>query len=225
MRTRTSRGNDPSCWKNGYPEIPLHKHPALHQRPRYGFCDLLPVHAFTCECIETPRQETTIMTPEALSRELRSGSSRFLQLRRKTLGLSLLAAGAMAPISLYQMGIIRHLPEPPLPRLNADAIDAAPEAYEILATPDAVLGLVSFGVTAWLAAAGGEDRVQSKRWLPLALAGKVAIDAANGARLSIDQWTRHRAFCSWCLLAAGASFATVPLVIPEARAAIARAAS
>lgn len=161
------------------------------------------------------------MKPEELSRELRLGSGRFLQMRRKTLGLSLLAAGAMAPISLYQMGILGHLPEPPLPRLNADAVDAAPEAYEILATPDAVLGLVSFGVTAWLAAAGGADRLESKRWIPLALAGKVAIDAANGLRLSIDQWTKHREFCSWCLLAAGASWATLPFVVPEARAALA----
>ena len=38
-------------------------------------------------------------------------------------------------------------------------------------------------------------------------------------RLTIDQWTKHRALCSWFLLAAGATFATVPLAIPEARAA------
>lgn len=163
------------------------------------------------------------MRPEALSRELRLGSSRFLRLRRRTLSLSLLAASSMAPIALYQMGIVRHLPEPPLPRLNADEIDAAPEAYAILATPDAVLGLVSYGVTAWLAAAGGEDRVQGQRWIPVALAGKVALDAMVGAKLTVDQWTKHRAFCSWCLIAAGASLATVPHVIPEARAAMGRA--
>lgn len=58
------------------------------------------------------------MTPEQLSRELRLGSGRFLQQRRKVLGLSLVAAGAMIPISLYQMGVIKHLPEPPLPRIG-----------------------------------------------------------------------------------------------------------
>lgn len=47
------------------------------------------------------------------------------------------------PIALYQMGIIRHLPELPLPRLNADVVDAASEAHAILATPDALLGLGS----------------------------------------------------------------------------------
>ncbi|MEJ7762652.1 MAG: vitamin K epoxide reductase family protein [Thermomicrobiales bacterium] len=165
------------------------------------------------------------MTPEQLSRDLRLGSGHFLRQRRKVLGLSLVAAGAMMPISLYQMGIIKHLPEPPLPRLDADAVDASAEAYAILATPDAVLGLGSYALTAWLAAAGGADRARTRSWIPLALAAKVGLDALFGAKLTVDQWTRHRAFCSWCLLAAGASVAAVPLVVPEARAALRRTGS
>lgn len=165
------------------------------------------------------------MKPETLSRELRLGSSRFLRLRRKTLGLSLAAVGAMAPIALYQMGVIKHLPEPPLPGLNADKVDAAGEAYAMLATPDAVLGIASYAVTAWLAALGGEDRAQTRPWVPLALATKVALDAAVGAKLTADQWTKHRAFCTWCLIGACASWATVPFVIPEARAALRRTTS
>jgi uncharacterized membrane protein len=160
------------------------------------------------------------MKPATLSRELRLGSDQFLQLRRKTLGLSLVAAGSMAVISLYQMGLIRHLPEPPLAGLDADKVDASSEAYAILATPDAVLGLGSYALTACLAAAGGKDRARTHPWLPIALGAKVVLDAANGARLTVDQWTKHRAFCSWCLLAAGASIATLPYVLPEARAAM-----
>lgn len=160
------------------------------------------------------------MTPEALSRELRFGAGRFLLLRRNVLGLSLLGSSAMAVISLYQMGIIRHLPEPPLPRMDADKVDASGDAYAVLSTPDAVLGLVSYAVTAWLASVGGEDRAQTHPWLPLALAGKVTGDAIVGGKLTIDQWTNHRAFCFWCLIGAGASAASVPLVIPEARAAL-----
>ncbi len=162
------------------------------------------------------------MDPGTLSRELRLGSSRFLRQRRKVLSLSLVAAGAMAPIALYQMGVIRHLPEPPLPRLNADKVDAAAEAYAMLRTPDAALGLASYAATAWLASLGGEDRAQTRPWVPVALATKVALDAAFGTKLTIDQWTNHRAFCTWCLLAAVASVATVPFAIPEARAAFKR---
>jgi uncharacterized membrane protein len=160
------------------------------------------------------------MTPEALSRELRLGSSRFLQRRRQVLSLSVVASGAIASIALYQMGVIRHLPEPPFPFLDADKIDALDEAYAILETPDAVLGLVSYAVTAWLAAAGGEDRWMTRTWLPLVLAGKVMGDAGVGLKLTVDQWAKHRAFCFWCLIGASASIASLPLVMPEARAAL-----
>ena len=56
----------------------------------------------------------------------------------------------------------------------------------------------------------------------MALAAKVAVDAAVAAKLTVDQWTKHRAFCFWCLVGAGASFASVPLVVAEARAALQR---
>ena len=36
-------------------------------------------------------------------------------------------------------------------------------------------------------------------------------------KLTADQWTRHKAFCFWCLVASAATFATAPLVVPEAR--------
>ncbi|MBW3615885.1 MAG: hypothetical protein KY439_11355 [Actinobacteria bacterium] len=43
--------------------------------------------------------------------------------------------------------------------------------------------------------------------------------AAYGIYLTLEQGTKHRRFCSWCLAAAGASLATVPQVVPEAAAA------
>lgn len=155
-----------------------------------------------------------------LSRELREGTGEFLERRRRLTGLSLVAAGSMAVISLYQTGVIGHLPEPPLPYLDADKVDAAPQAYEKLNTPDAALGLWSYASTLVLASMGGEDRARTHPWIPLALAAKVAADTLQAAKLTVDQWTKHRAFCSWCLLAAGATFAAVPQVIPEARAAL-----
>ena len=67
-----------------------------------------------------------------------------------------------------------------------------------------------------LTAMGGQDRATERPWIPLA--AKVAFDAVQAGKLSLDQWTEHRAFCFWCLLAAGSTFATVPLVVPETRA-------
>jgi hypothetical protein len=79
---------------------------------------------------------------------------------------------------------------------------------------------VSYGVTMLLAATGGPRRHVSHPWLPRALAVKAAFDAAQAAKLTVDQWTKHRAFCSWCLTAAGATFAVIPAVIPELRASL-----
>ena len=160
------------------------------------------------------------MKPEELSRQLREGDGNFLARRRGVVGLSLISVGSMTLISLYQMGIIEHLPEPPLPHFDADKVDAAAEAYAKLSTPDAVIGLGNYAATLGLAAMGGQDRATERPWIPLAMAAKVAFDAVQARKLSVDQWTEHRAFCFWCLLAAGSTFVTVPLVFPEARAAL-----
>ncbi len=117
------------------------------------------------------------MKPEELSRQLREGDGSFLARRRGVVGLSLISVGSMALISLYQMGIIEHLPEPPLPHFDADKVDAAAEAYAKLSTPDAVIGLGNYAATLGLAAMGGQDRATERPWIPLALAAKVAFDA------------------------------------------------
>jgi len=150
---------------------------------------------------------------EELSRELRTESTPGLRRRRGIVSLSLTASAAMGVIALYQTGIIRHLPEPPSELFDADRIDGSAEAYERFSVPDSLLGLGSYAATAGLAAMGGRDRA---RWISLALAGKVAFDAANAVRLTVVQWKHFRSWCFWCLIAAGATFAMVPLVIPEA---------
>lgn len=160
------------------------------------------------------------MKPEELSRQLREGTGKFLARRRGVVGTSLVAAGSMALISLYQTGIIKHLPEPPLPYFDADKVDAAPEAYSMFSTPDAAIGLGNYAATLALAVMGSQDRSERRPWIPLALAAKASVDAFQAGKLSVDQWTQHRAFCFWCLLAAGATFAAVPLTLPEARAAL-----
>lgn len=177
--------------------------------------------------LSTPLREMwqTRMNARALSQHLRHGQSDLLRRRRHSATLSLLAAGSMALIALYQFGILKHLPDPPLPHIDSDKVDASEEAYARFATPDAFLGLTSYGVTMVLAAMGGPDRAQERPWIPLAWTAKAALDALQAAQLTVDQWTKHRAFCFWCLLAAGATFATLPLTLPEARLALRRVRS
>ncbi len=160
------------------------------------------------------------MKPKQLSAELRHGTGDFLEERRGVIALSLTAIGCMGLIALYQTGIIRRLPDLPLPLMDADKVDASDEAYAKLQTPDAFIGLGSYAVTMGLAAMGGKKRAQEQPWIPLALAVKAGADALQAAKLSYDQWAKHRAFCIWCLGAAAATFAIVPLVAGEAAAAV-----
>lgn len=161
------------------------------------------------------------MKAKELSKELREGNGGFLPQRRGIVALGLAAAGSMGLIALYQIGILKHLPEPPLPGFDADKVDASEEAYSHLQMGDAFIGLGSYAATMGLAAMGAADRAETQPWIPLALLAKTAADAAQAAKLTVDQWTKHRAFCSWCLLAAAATFAALPLAVPEAVAAVA----
>ena len=160
------------------------------------------------------------MTPDRLGKELREGSGEFLSRRRVIVALSLANVASMGLIALYQMGIIAHVPEPPLPRFDADRVNGSADAYAILEMPDAILGLGSYAATMALAAMGPADRAQSRSWVPLALAVKTLFDAAQASRLTVNELTKQRTFCLWCLLTTGATLATVPLAVPEARAAL-----
>lgn len=137
--------------------------------------------------------------------------------RRRTAGLALGSAGAMGVVSLYQTGIVRHLPDLPLEWLDSDRVDASGEAYVIGSMPDAVLGLISSGVTAALATMGTAERAREQPWIPVALATKAVLDAGWAVVLTLEQATRHKRFCGFCLLAAAAMVAVVPQVGPEAR--------
>jgi uncharacterized membrane protein len=162
------------------------------------------------------------MPPDALtlSRQWRHGSSPILARRRAIAGLALSATGSMGLIALYQLGVIRRLPEPPLPFFDAEKIVSSPSAYETFSLPDGLLGLGSYAVTAALAALGDEQRATRTPWIPLALAGKLAFDLVQAVRSVMKQWQGGHGFCSWCLLAAATSFAAAPLAIPETRAAL-----
>lgn len=161
----------------------------------------------------------TSAAAEAVSDALRRGDTPFLRRRRRVGGLSLVAMGSLGVVAAYQMGLLRRVPEPPLPFLDADRVDAAGEAYQLLKTPDASLGLASAAVTLALAGMGPDKRAEQQPLIPLALAGKAILDAAYGVFLTLEQGTKHRRFCSWCVLAAATNVATVPQVLPEAAAA------
>ncbi len=159
---------------------------------------------------------------EILGLGLRHSSRKSLRRRRGIFGLFLAASASMSVVALYQLGILRRVPEPSLPRLDSDAITGSANAYSMLATLDAVLAMGSYAVTMPLAAMGSPDRANEHPLLPIALAAKVGFDAVVATKYALDEWREYRALCFWCALATVATFAAVPLAIPEARAALRR---
>jgi hypothetical protein len=161
-----------------------------------------------------------LSSPEEAARlraDLRAGDGPFLRRRRAVAALSLFNIASMGLITLYQIGILRHVPEPPLPGLDADRVNGSLQAYSLLQTPDAVLGLGSYAATLGLAALGGADRSETMPWAPVALAVKAGADALIAAKLLADQPRKYRAFSAWSVLSAGAVFAILPLALPEAK--------
>jgi uncharacterized membrane protein len=162
------------------------------------------------------------LPPARLSRELRLGGGPDLRRRRWIFGLSLLGTLMAQIVSLYQMGLLRRLPDPPAGPFDASKVDASDYAYKRMQVPDGVLMLVTYGVTAALAAAGGRDRVEREPALPLTLAAKTGWDSITALRLAREEWGENRALCAYCQVATLASLASFALSLPEALEALRR---
>jgi len=155
--------------------------------------------------------------PATLSRELREESSGDLQRRRWAIGLSFAGSAIGMVVGAYQTGILKRLPDILPGRIwDAEKVDASDYAYQRMQTPDALLMVVTYGVTAALAGAGGKDRARQNPALPLAAAAKAAYDLATAAKLGREEWGENKALCSWCQVATFISAATVALTLPEA---------
>ncbi len=81
---------------------------------------------------------------EAVSDAMRRGGGQSLDRRRRVAGLALGAISCLIPVAAYQVGVLRHLPDPPIPGLDSDTVDASGEAYQRFLTADAALGISSY---------------------------------------------------------------------------------
>ena len=169
------------------------------------------------------------IAPDRLSRELREATDPGLRRRRWAVGLSLAGTAMAQLVTLYQTGLLKHLPDPPVPgpgpggRLfDSDRVDASDYAFKRGRGPDGALMLMSLSVTAYLAAAGGRDRARDAPLLPIAAAAKAAYDAAVALKLAREEWAENRALCAYCQFATVCSAAAAVLATPEAAEAAGR---
>ena len=160
------------------------------------------------------------MHPRQLSKELREGRTADLTRRRWVVGLSLVGTAMGSIVSLYQTGILRTLPYPSGSIFDSARVDASDYGYRRLQTPDALMMVVSYGLTAWLAGAGGKDRARTLPLLPVLMGLKVIGDLVTALELGREEWQENKALCAYCQVATLCSLASVALAFPEARRAL-----
>lgn len=154
-----------------------------------------------------------------LRRELQEGKNENLTLRRGIIALSLLGMGAMAAVSLFQTGLVKHLPDPPLPDFDSDKVNSSDTAYA-LGVPDGTLSLASLAANIPLAAFGGADRTEKFSVVPLAAAAKATVEAAVAGWYFYQMPTKEKRWCAYCIIGAAANFGIAVLASKEARNAL-----
>jgi uncharacterized membrane protein len=134
-------------------------------------------------------------------------------LRRRGLLAALASAGLLVAtyLVLYQFGLYDSVWDPWF-----DAEKVLDLTYPI---PDALAGVLAYGIELVLLALGGSDRWRSMPWVCLALGVVLTIGAVVSIGLIIVQATVAGAWCLLCLVSAALSLALFVLGIGEARAA------
>ncbi|MGH7231225.1 MAG: vitamin K epoxide reductase family protein [Nitrospiraceae bacterium] len=155
-------------------------------------------------------------SPQQLRKGLQEGDTSDLLLRRGIVALSIVGMASMAIVSLFQMGVIRHLPDPPLRRFDSDKVNSSETAYQY-GLPDGTLTLAAHATNVAIAAAGGSHRVQEQPWIPLVAAGKAAAEAAvAGKYLFYQMPVVEKAWCGYCIIDALMHLGAFALTLPEA---------
>lgn len=160
--------------------------------------------------------------PPVLRRDLRGGDTPEIRLRRAIVGASLIGTACMAITTLFQMGILKHLADPPLEDFDSDKVNASDLAYG-WGMPDSPISIASHATAIGLAAAGSANRAEEQPYLPLAATAAAAPGVFTAARyLFHDMPVTEKAWCPWCIVDALAHIAVFGFTLWESKKAIDR---
>jgi hypothetical protein len=101
------------------------------------------------------------LDPQDLRQQIQHDDGPEMRLRRAIVGTSLVGMASMAAVSLFQTGVIRHLPDPPLAAFHSDKVNSSSTAYGY-GMPDGPLTLAMHAANLALAAAGPPDRARRR---------------------------------------------------------------
>ena len=147
---------------------------------------------------------------------LREGHSQSLERRRKIALFSSIGLIDFAIISLYQIGLIRHLPGIPGKVFDSDKVNASKKAYQ-MGLPDGTTGAALYAVTLMLASAGGVRKTGRRPLFTYLLGGAVFAGVGGALQYLYDMAKNQKKACPYCITGALMHFSMVPLVIAELR--------
>jgi uncharacterized membrane protein len=160
------------------------------------------------------------MKPQQFREELQNGDTRDVRRRRGIVALSLIGMASMAAVTLYQMGLIRHLPDPPLPGFDSYQVNASYTAYQY-GVPDGTLTLAGHATNVVLTAYGGIHRATEQPWISIATSGKAGVEAAVAAKYLFHQMpVVEKKWCGYCIVDTLMHIGAFALTLPEAARAL-----
>jgi uncharacterized membrane protein len=152
------------------------------------------------------------MSQQALSpvRKIRKQSNGAAENRRSFALLSAIGLLDFVPISLYQLGVIRHLPDLPGKLFDSDYVNASKEA-QVAGVPDGPLSLLMYAANLVLVA-GALKKKKKRNVFDYLIAGNALGQAAGGAYYLYNMATEQKKICPYCVTGALINFAAlVPL--------------
>lgn len=160
--------------------------------------------------------------PAVLRRDLRHTNAPEILLRRAVVGASLVGIACMAVTTLFQMGMLKRLADPPIEGFDSDKVNSSDLAYG-WGMPDSPISIGSHAVAIGLAAMGGVDRAKTQPAVPLAATLAAAPGAATAARyLFHDMPVTEKGWCPWCIVDALAHIAVFGFTLWESKKAVDR---
>lgn len=103
------------------------------------------------------------------------------------------AIASLVPVVFYQLGVMRHLPDPPSNVFDSDRITSSRMAHP-LGIPDGVPGVASYGTTLVLAAMACRSTPVRRM-----LGAKLLLDGGVASFNAVRQVVRFGKLCSWCM--------------------------
>lgn len=153
------------------------------------------------------------MKAAKIRNELLHGNSKDLRRRRTVLTLSAIGLVDFAFISLYQSGVIKHMPDLPFKIFDSNKVNIAEDAYQ-MGAPDAPISALAYAGAMVLSTWGGSETAGRKPVHDVALGAVVAGNAVGAVYYLANMIFKQKKICLYCVVGAAINIASSIIIAP-----------